>query len=160
MTHLSSFPQPRNLSLGATVFDYRIVDTPIVLRICFKPEITIEPADLSRTLLQTQIRLRRYIATHYHADEDVLFHFDDPYLSSKQYTGCFFAITHWPLDQPKRLTYGMVNTVLTGIFEVMYRQEHYIGALALVTHDLLGLVGFAEVLKDRHRRPSYAISNT
>ena len=125
-----------------------------------QPDIPLDPADLSRTLVQTQIRLRRYIMSHYHADQDVLFPRDDPYVSNKELTGCFFAITHWPPDRTKRLTYGMVNIVLTGVLDALYRQERYIGAEVFVVHDFMGMVGFARVAKTLPRLLSPAVSST
>ena len=105
------------------MIDHRVRDTPIALKIELRPDISIEAAALSRTFVQTQRHFRQYIMTHYHADEDVLFLPDDPYTSDKGRKRCFFAITHWPPNRAKRLTYGMVSTALTGLLDMLCRGE-------------------------------------
>lgn len=101
-----------------------------------------------RTILELQVRLRRFIASHYQVANDVLFASDDPYMSDPWETGCFFAITHWPRDQPKRLTYGMVDTVLKGVWEFLYKAERFECADFYVEDDLLGTVGYGRVLAE------------
>lgn len=149
LTCLSSFSRPLNASVNAEVINHRVGNTPIALKISLNPNTIIDGPDMARTLLQTQVSLRRYIATHYHADEDVLFPSDDPYMSSEANTGCFFGATHYPMNRPKRLTYGMVDSALTGVFDVLYRDSRHIGANILIVHDYMGMVGFGRVTKNR-----------
>ena len=104
---------------------------------------------MQSTILHTQLRLRRYIATHWQSVSDILFYSDDPYISDSQYQGCFFAITHWPPDRQKRLTYGMVDAALKGVWEFLYRGGRFVKADFYVDHDTLGRVGFGRVDKDR-----------
>lgn len=149
LTCLSSFSRPLNASVNAEVINHRVGNTSIALKISLNPNTIIDGPDMARTLLQTQVSLRRYIATRYHADEDVLFPSDDPYMSSEANTGCFFGATHYPMNRPKRLTYGMVDSVLTGVFDVLYRESRHTGANILIVHDYMGMVGFGRVTKNR-----------
>ena len=96
---------------------------------------------MARTVLQTQVTLRRYIRDHYQAAHDVLFPSDDPYMSDLDQSGCFLAVTHWPEGRPKHLTYGMVDNVLKGIWEFMYRGERFVEANFEVFDEQLGVVG-------------------
>lgn len=153
LIHRSSSSQARNFSAGNEVIDYRVGDTPIALKIQLMPEISLASTDLARTLIQTQLQLRRYLASHYRADEDVLFHFDDPYSLKEDLPGCFFAVTHWPADRTRRLTYGMVDVILTGVINVFWKGEHFVGADIYVVHDYMGMVGAAQVSR---ARPSHS----
>ena len=114
-----------------------------------RPTIIIQPPDMARTLIQTQLRLRTYIRTHYHAEEDVLFLGDIPYVSEERFTGCFLGVSTWPKDSRKRLTYGMLNNALTGIFDVLYRAERFVGADFYVVDDEFGQVGIGMVSRNR-----------
>ena len=96
---------------------------------------------MARVLLQTQVTLRRYIKGHYKAAEDLLFSSDDPYMSDMDLDGCFFAVTHWPLDRPKHLTYGMVDNVLKGVWEFMYRGGRFVETDFEVFDEQFGVVG-------------------
>lgn len=140
------------------MIDHRVGNTPIALKISLNRGTVIDGPEIARTLLQTQVRLRRYIATHWRAEEDVLFPSDDPYMSSEADTGCFFGITHYPIEQPKRLTYGMVESVLTGVFDVLYRGDRYVGANILIVHDYMGMVGFGRVTKNRPGRGAQSLA--
>ena len=131
--HLSSL-QDNN------VINYTVPNTRITLRF-FLGTTTIAAPDMARTLLQTQVTLRRYIKDHYQAAQDVLFPSDDPYMSDLDLTGCFLAVTHWPEDRPKHLTYGMVDNVLKGIWDVMYRDGRFVEVNFDVFDEQLGLVG-------------------
>lgn len=137
------------------VIDYLVPNTPTTLR--FNLDSTsIEPQDMARTILQTQVKLRRYIATHYQAANDVLFHSDDPYTSEPDLTGCFFAVMNWPADRQKHLTYGMVENVLKGAWEFLYRGGRFVRADFYVVDEVLGPVGLGIVEKDR---PSQKLKN-
>lgn len=131
--HLSSLQVP-------DAINYRVPDTPITIRF-FLSTTTIEAPDMARTLLQTQVMLRRYIRDHYKAAQDVLFPSDDPYISDLDLIGCFFAVACWPEDRPKRLTYGMVDNVLKGVWEFMYRGGRFVEANFEVSDEQLGRVG-------------------
>ena len=98
--------------------------------------------------MQTQVRLRRYIATHYRAEEDVLFPRDDPYLSNAQLTGCFVGVSTYPRDEPKRLTYGMLEAALRGMFDVLWREERYLSADFYIRDDTHGTVGIGRVARE------------
>ena len=131
--HLSSL-QAHN------VINYTVPNTPTTLRF-FLGTTTIEAPDMARTILQTQVTLRRYIKDHYQAAQDVLFPSDDPYMSDLDLSGCFLAVTHWPEDRPKHLTYGMVDNVLRGVWEFMYRGGRLVEVNFEVFDEQLGLVG-------------------
>lgn len=79
----------------------------------------IDPADLSRTLVQTQIRLRRYIATHYRAADLVIVGRDDPY--------------------------GMVDNVLTAVLDVLWKQERCVATDFFINDDRYGRIGIGRV---------------
>ena len=149
LTYLGRFSRPPNASVNTEVIYHRVGNTPIALKISLNRRHIIDGPDMARTLLQTQVSLRRYIARYYRADEDVLFPSDDPYTSSEANTGCFFGVTHFPENLPKRLTYGMVESILTGVFDVLYRGNLYVAADILMIHDNMGMVGFGRVTKDR-----------
>lgn len=138
----SSEYQTSSLSTIGIVFP--VPNTPITLRFVLYTN-PIEPTDMQRTILQTQLKLRRYITTHYKAATDVLFHSDDPYMSDSEYTGCFFAITHWPPNRQKRLTYGMVDAVLKGVWEFLYRGGRFMKSDFYVDHETLESVGYGRV---------------
>ena len=104
---------------------------------------------MARTILQTQVRLRRYITTHYQAANDVLFGSDDPYTSEPEFTGCFFAVMNWPSDRQKHLTYGMVENVLKGVWEFLYRGERFVNAEFDIVDEVWGPVGVGIVEKER-----------
>lgn len=129
------------------VIEYRVPGTPTSLTFNIRPTIIIESNKLRDTLLQTHLRVRRHIATHYKAREDVLFHNEDPYISDKKLVGCFFGIGSWPQDKQRRLTYGMVDDTLKGVFEVLYREERHVGADFFVEIDTLGRIGIGRVAK-------------
>lgn len=130
------------------VIDYRVPNTPTILRF-YLQTTTIEQQDMARTFLQTQIEIRRYITTHYQAANDVLFRSDDPYMSKSEFTGCFFAVGHYPLEDRSQLTYGMVDNVLKGMWEFLYRGGRFVAAEFYVVDEHLGTVGIGLVEKDR-----------
>ena len=111
---------------------------------------------MARTIIQTQVRLRRYLAMHYHAEEDVLFPRDDPYTSDEQLTGCFLGAGSWPPELPKRLTYGMVQNAFKGVFELLYQQRRYAAADFLIVDDRLGAVGVGRIARERTGRNEVA----
>ena len=110
-----------------------------------------------RIILQLQVRLRRFLAAHYHAANDVLFSSDDPYMSDPYVSGCFIAVTHWPPDRQKQLTYGMVDNVLKGVWSFMYEGGRFVCADFYVIDDLLGTVGYGRLLQDS---PGQDLRNT
>ncbi|KAM0805423.1 hypothetical protein BDR22DRAFT_884954 [Usnea florida] len=120
--------------------NYTVPNTPITLEF-FPGTTTIEASDMARTLLQTQVTLRRYIRTHYKAAQDLLFPSDDPYMSDLDLSGCFLAVAHWPEDRPRHLTYGMMDDVLKGVWEFMYRGGRFVEANFVVFDEQLGVVG-------------------
>lgn len=132
---------------------FRVPNTPTTLRFELKSE-TLERAAMAHAILRVQLRLRRFFASHYQASNDVLFSSDDPYMSDPFYSGCFFAVTHYPLDRQKRLTYGMVDNVLKGIWERLYRGERFQCADFYVTDDALGDVGFGRLLRESPEQSS------
>ena len=111
---------------------------------------------MARTFLRTHVEIRRYIATHYQAANDVLFPSDDPYMSSPEITGCFFAVGHYPLEDQSQLTYGMVDNVLKGMWEFLYRGGRFVVAEFYVVDEHLGTVGIGLVEKER---PSQNLGN-
>lgn len=106
---------------------------------------------MQRTILQTQVKLRRYITTHYQSASDVLFNSDDPYMSDDKYTGCFLAFTYWPTDEQKRLTYGMVQDTLRGVWEFLYMRGRFVTAELFIQEEGVGIVGYGSVSKGRPR---------
>ena len=50
----------------------------------------------------------------------------------------------------------MVNTALKGLLGVLYRGEYNMAADVRVVHDSQGTVGFAQVSKEKPRRPGSA----
>lgn len=141
-------------SLSDYVIHHRIEGTTISLTVNIRSGITIQPANMARTLIQTQLRLRTYIRTHYRAEEDVLLPGDNPYVSEQRFTGCYLGVSTWPMEGRKRLTYGMLNNALTGIFDVLYRTERFVGAEFFIVDDELGEVGIGMVNIDRPRTRS------
>lgn len=135
--------------LSDYVIDHRIEGTTISLTVNIRSGMPIQPADMVRTLIQTQLRLRTYIRTHYRAEEDMLLPGDNPYVSDERFTGCYLGVSTWPMEGRKRLTYGMLNSALTGIFDVLYRKERFVGAEFFVVDDELGRVGIGMVNRDR-----------
>ena len=129
------------------VINYTVPNTPITLRFTLHTT-PIEVQDMARTLLQTQVALRRYITSHYKAAQDLLFPIDDPYISDLDLGGCFFAVTHWPVDRPKHLTYGMVDIILKGVWEFMYRGGRFVNAEIEVFDEQWGVVGSGFVAKE------------
>lgn len=67
-------------NLGADYEQYRVPNTPTRLLINYRDEQPIDPFAMQRTLLQTQLRLRRYIRSRWRIEDDVLSISDDPRL--------------------------------------------------------------------------------
>lgn len=124
---------------------YRIPNTATTLRIKLQ-SYPIAREDMVRTILQTQVKLRRYLVTHYQAANEVLFRSDDPYTSDRGFSGCFFAISHSPPDRQKHLTYGMVVNVLEGLWQFLYQGERFVCADFFVMDDHWGEVGYGSLL--------------
>ena len=78
----------------------------------------------------------------------MLFPSDDPYMSDRDFHGCFLAITHWPLDRQRRLTYGNVDDALKGAWEFLYRGGRYVTADFFIDEEGKGTVGFGRIFKD------------
>ena len=131
------------------MINHRIEGTTISLTIKVLSDIAIQPSDMARTLIQTQLRLRTYIRTHYRAEEDVLLPGDNPYVSDKRFTGCYVGVSTWPMEGRKRLKYGMLDISLTGIFDVLYREERFVSAEFFVVDDEFGRVGVGIVNRNR-----------
>ena len=62
---------------------------------------------------------------------------------------CFFGIHHYPdvSFSQRQLTYRMVENVLKGLWDFVYRREKFVSAHILVTDDVFGVVG-AALLKE------------
>ena len=115
---------------------------------------------MQQTLLQTRLRLRQYIRAHWHLDDEALFAYDDPYTSDPDLHGCFFGINHYPdgpID-PRHLTYRMVENVLKGLWDFVYRREKYATVHMLVKDDELGVVGIAALTQTRPTAPAARMS--
>lgn len=115
---------------------------------------------MQRTLLQTQLRLRRYIKSRWRIEDDVLELSDDPYLSDSRLVGCFFGIGHYPdgLGNPRRLTYRMVESVMKGVWDHIYKRERYVSAHMIVKDDELGVVGIAGISEKRPATKSVSVA--
>lgn len=132
----NSLSESFNTSSPANSIDYSVPNTLITLRFQLGTDI-LKPDKLQRTLLRTQLRLRRFII-RFPATVDVpLIGTDDPYISSpSDSNGAFFGVVHWPVYTPSRLTYGIVDTVLTGAVHVLCQEQNSISAQFLVGHDM------------------------
>ncbi|KAL8797338.1 MAG: hypothetical protein Q9195_000492 [Heterodermia aff. obscurata] len=131
--------------------EHRVPNTPITLFIDYLNQKPLDPDAMQRTLLQTQLRLRRYIKSRWRIEDDVLELSDDPYASDSRLVGCFFAIGHYPdgLGQPRRLTYRMVESVMKGVWDHIYKRERYVSVHMIVKDEELGVVGIAGLSKER-----------
>lgn len=103
---------------------------------------------MARTILQIQVKLRRFIASHYRVTFDVLEPSDNPYMSDPNLAGCFFAVTHWPMDRQRRLTYGMVSDTLKGVWEFLYQGGRFVCTEFYVRDDQAGTVGYGMVMTE------------
>ncbi|KAL8825153.1 MAG: hypothetical protein Q9191_004581 [Dirinaria sp. TL-2023a] len=131
---------------------HRIEGTPTRLEMNIRTADHIEPANLARTLVQTQLRLRRSITSLHRARDEVLVARDDPYVSEERLSGCFVGVAHWPMERRiKQLTYGMVDDTFTGILDVLWKQERYAATDFWIVDDRYGKVGIGRV--DRNRPP-------
>ena len=143
----SSFPKA-----VTTVHVYQVPGTSLILN--FKlSNIPLDEGDMSRSILQTQVKLRRFLSTHYQADDDVLFRSDDPYKSDDQYTGCFIAFTSWPPDQSRRFTYGMLDNALKGVWDFLIKGQRFVMSEMYVLDEVEGTVGYGYVVRDPPRPP-------
>ena len=85
---------------------------------------------------------------------------DDPFISTPaESVGAFFGITHWPADAPTRLTYGMVDNVLTGVLDVLVVQRRFCAAVFLVKLDMWNHVGIGRV-DEMRLMPGFLGNNT
>ena len=67
--------------------EYRVPDTPTRLLISYQNDRPVDEADMQRTLLQTRLRLRRYITSHWNMEDEKLLIRDDPYRSDPNLRG-------------------------------------------------------------------------
>ncbi len=67
-------------------------------------------------------------------------------MSDPHAPGCFVAVSHWPPERTKRLTYNMVGDVLRGLWEFLYGGERFVCADFYVLEDGVGEVGFGRLL--------------
>ena len=137
-------------------------NTPTTLFIDYLNQQPLDPNAMQRTLLQTQLRLRRYIKSRWRIEDDVLELSDDPYLSDSRLVGCFFGIGHYPdgRGEPRRLTYRMVENVMKGVWDHIYRQERYISVHMIVKDDELGVVGIAGISKERPKTATVSVASS
>ncbi|KAL2052890.1 hypothetical protein ABVK25_006830 [Lepraria finkii] len=126
---------------------YRIPGTHTFLRLAISDEPIVK-ANLGRTILQTQKQLRDFI-TAYRAYDMLLNRLEDPFESSEEWTGCFFGVTSYPMDQDFHLTYGMIADSLQGMWNYMYRGDRLIGAVFEVNDDTWGVVGVGKISVSR-----------
>lgn len=161
MTQLIPYILSLITNLGADYEQYRVPNTPTRLLISYRDEQPIDPLAMQRTLLQTQLRLRRYIQSRWRIEDDVLSRSDDPYLSDPGLHGCFFGIGHYPdgPGEPRRLTYRMVENVMKGAWDRIYRRERYVSAHLLVEDDEVGVVGVAGLTKERPVRSMMSMTS-
>ncbi|KAL6718184.1 hypothetical protein ACLMJK_004272 [Lecanora helva] len=139
---LGNFLQPSNLT--ARYISFPVPNTPITLRLVLFDR-PLAKSSMEHAILQIQVKLRTYIRTHYQADKDVLFPSDDPYTSDLSYQACYLAFTTWPPNRQKRLTYGMLDDALKGVWEFLYRGERFQTADFFIAHDEKGMVGYGRV---------------
>ena len=74
--------------------EYRVPNTPTRLLISYKNDRPIDEADMQRTLLQTRLRLRRYLMSHWQLEDEKLLIRDDPYKSDPDVGG--YLALQWP----------------------------------------------------------------
>lgn len=126
---------------------YRVPGTHTFLRLAISDE-PIDKADLGRTILQTRKQLRDFI-TAYRAYDMLLNRLEDPFESSEEWTGCFFGVMSYPMDQDFHLTYGMIADSLQGMWNYMYRGDRLLGAVFEVNDDTWGVVGVGKISVSR-----------
>jgi hypothetical protein len=105
---------------------------------------------MARTILQTQKQLRDFIEM-YHAADRLLNPTEDPFESSEDWTGCYFGLMSYPFDKDLHLTYGMIYDSLQGIWDYMYRQGRFFGAIIEVNDDSGGWLGLENLVRVGHR---------
>ena len=67
--------------------EYRVPDTPTRLLISYQNDRPIDESDMQRILLQTRLRLRRYVRAHWKMEDEKLLIRDDPYRSDPNFRG-------------------------------------------------------------------------
>lgn len=73
--------------LGADFEQYQIPGTPTRLLISYQNDKPIGEADMQQTLLQTRLRLRQYLRSHWQLEDEKLLNRDDPYRSDPRFEG-------------------------------------------------------------------------
>ena len=116
---------------------YRVPNTHTILRISVR-DAPIQAFDLCRTITYTRQVLRSFIE-EYHASDTGLTVPDDPYESPRILTGCSFGVATVPPDA-HHLTYGIVDEVLQGLFNYLFRAERHREAIFEVFNDRFGQV--------------------
>ena len=146
----SSVSHANTSSDANDIFEYRVGTTNIVLGFQFKP-IAIDPGSLGQTLQKTQIRLRLHLAANPLLSLAALLPVDNPYESLPVDShGAFFGVAHNPwYVGPPSLTYGMVDSVLTGVTEVLVEQRRCDTSDFWVKHDRYGFVGLGRVTETK-----------
>lgn len=133
---------------------YRVPNTPTTLKFGLLQN-PIQKANMGRTILRTQQALRAQIASTYQLRDLPLQPDDEPYKSDPYWTGCFLGVIAWPPVKPPRfiieyhLTYGIVENVLQGLWEFLYRGDRFVEAAFEVIDDQWGLVGLGKVTTKR-----------
>ncbi|KAL6719712.1 hypothetical protein ACLMJK_001633 [Lecanora helva] len=115
---------------------YRVPNTHTTLRLAIKDD-PITPYNLCRTITYTQEELRAYIDAN-DATDKALAVADDPYQSSRRWTGCMFGVATVPEDA-HHLTYGIVQDVLQGLFLYLFRGRIYKETIFQVFNDRFGI---------------------
>ena len=77
---------------------------------------------------------------------------DDPYESSRRWTGCFFGAATVPAEA-HHLTYGIVDEVLQGLFIYLFRQGRFYEAVFEILNDRFGQVRTVGIGKITPGRP-------
>ena len=122
---------------------YRIPNTHTTLNIALL-NIPIEPYNLGRMLHETQKDLRQFIDLH-NANDTLLATRDDPYESSRRWTGAFVGVTAFPHGY-QHLTYGILMEVLQGLWTYCFIQKRHQVALFQVMDDQFGVIGIGRLL--------------
>lgn len=115
-----------HISLLSPKLFSRVPGTLINLRFQLGEDI-LEEGELQQTLTRTQLDLRRFMIAYPPCVDLPLIGNDDPYISlPSDSNGAFFGVTHWPVMTPSRLTYTMVDNVLTGVIHVLCQERKYV----------------------------------
>lgn len=145
---------PRTITATPKGLPFRVPGTHTVLDIVIHPNEPINQADMAQTIHRTTEQVQDFITAH-DASERPLSWFDDPFVSSEMWRGCYIGVkSKRRKREPGRnehFTVGILANVLQGLWLVLFEATRFFGATIGIFDDEWAFVGIALVVSDREK---------